>query len=304
MTRIDVIEVSPRDGLQNETTVVSTEDKIALVERLIALGARRIEAVSFAHPRLVPTMADAEAVMAGAPRLEGVSYIGLVLNAKGMTRAIDAGVDEVNFVLPATDEFAAANQNSSVAGLLGELETVAAAAEGTGIPLSVTVAVAFGCPYRGEVPTAQVESVIRRAVDVAGGALAELALADTIGCGVPRQSAELFARAAALTDAPLRAHFHETRHTAIANAVAAIGAGVRRFDSSVGGLGGCPFAPGAAGNIATEDLVWALGREGHETGYDAEAAADAGRWISARVGVSPRSGLASAGAFPPLTPRG
>jgi hydroxymethylglutaryl-CoA lyase len=296
MTDIDIIEVSPRDGLQNEKTVVETDDKVQLIERLIAAGARRIEAVSFVHPRVVPTMADAESVMARVPRTDGVVYSGLALNERGTRRAIEARVDEINFVLPVSDEFAHANQNSSVAGLLGELERSGALTRAAGIPLSVTLAVAFGCPYRGDIDADQVEQVARDAL--AAAEICELALADTIGCGTPGQVTELFSRAAALTSAPLRAHFHETRHTAIANSFAALNAGVRRLDSSVGGLGGCPFAPGAAGNVATEDLVWALHREGHRTSIDPTAAAEAGSWISQVVGVQPRSGVASAGVFP------
>lgn len=300
MSAIEIIEVSPRDGLQNEKTIVSTADKIRLIERSIAAGARRIEAVSFVHPRIVPAMADAEAVMAGVPRGGDVSYIGLVLNETGMHRAARAGVDEVNFVLPVTDEFAAANQNSSVEAIIAQIEASAPYAVEAGIGVSVTLAVAFGCPYRGEVSVDEVERVARAVLAVAP--VDELALADTIGCGVPGQTSELFARMRKITDAPLRGHFHETRHTAIANAFAAIGQGVLRLDSSVGGLGGCPFAPGAAGNVSTEDLVWALGRDGHTTTLSAEIAAEAGRWISGLVGGAPRSGLSSAGAFPPRRP--
>lgn len=296
MNDIEIVEVSPRDGLQNEKTIVRTADKVQLIERLVAAGARRIEAVSFVHPRVVPTMADAEDVMARVPRSSGVAYIGLALNERGAQRAVDAQVDEINFVLPVTDEFAHANQNSTVDGLLRELERSGALAAAVGTPLSVTLAVAFGCPYRGDVDSQRVARVAGRAL--AAAEVAELALADTIGCGTPGQTAELFSRAATLTSIPLRAHFHETRHTAVANAFAAMTVGVRRLDSSVGGLGGCPFAPGAAGNVATEDLVWALHRDGHRTTVDPVAASDAGRWISEIVGVQPRSGVASAGVFP------
>ena len=294
---VQIIEVGPRDGLQNEKRLISTDDKLALIDQLIDAGVRRIEAVSFVNPRMVPNMADADEVMRGVPRHPGVSYIGLALNTRGVERAIAAGVDEINFVLPATDAFAHANQNTTVEVLLSSLAQSAPLAAAARIPLSVTIAVAFGCPYQGAVPTDQVLGVAQRALDA--GHLAELALADTIGCGVPWQSSALFAAAGEITEVPLRAHFHETRHTALANTYAAMAVGVRRFDSSVGGLGGCPFAPGAAGNISTEDLAWMLTGAGFEHGVDLEKVIAAGRAICDLVGVLPRSGLAQAGVFPP-----
>ena len=293
---VSIVDVSPRDGLQNEKVPVSTENKLRLIDELIALGARRIEAVSFVNPRKVPQMADADAVMAGVSRDAGASYIGLVLNTRGATRAVDAGVDEMNYVLPVTDAFAAANQSTTVAAALDALEEVSSIAAAASIPLTVTAAVAFGCPYQGDVPKEQTLTVIRGALE--RGKLAEVALADTIGCAVPWQVGEVFADLGQETDVPLRAHLHETRHTALANTYAAMAAGVRTFDSAVGGLGGCPFAPGAAGNISTEDLVWMLGRGGFETSIDPVRAIELGRWICSLVEASPRSGLAGAGAFP------
>lgn len=295
---VSIVEVSPRDGLQNEKVPVATQDKVRLIEELIGLGARRIEAVSFVNPRKVPQMADADAVMAAVPRNAGASYIGLVLNARGAVRAVEAGVDEMNYVLPVTDAFAAANQNTTVSAALDALEEVSAIAAAASIPLSATAAVAFGCPYQGDVPAEQTLVVVRDAIRRAD--LAEVALADTIGCAVPWQARSLFADLRSETDLQLRAHFHETRHTALANTYAAMAAGVDVFDSSVGGLGGCPFAPGAAGNISTEDLVWMLERAGFTTGLDASAATRLGRWISGLVGSQPRSGLAGAGTFPAL----
>lgn len=293
---VSVVDVSPRDGLQNEKVPVSTGDKLRLINELISLGARRIEAVSFVNPRKVPQMADAEAVMAGVPRDSGASFIGLVLNTRGAVRAADAGVDEMNYVLPVTDAFAAANQNTTVAAALDSLEEVSSIAAAASIPLTVTAAVAFGCPYQGDVPGEQTLSAVRSALQRA--TLAEVALADTIGCAVPWQVGEVFAALRAETDVQLRAHLHETRHTALANTYAAMAAGVAVFDSAVGGLGGCPFAPGAAGNVSTEDLVWMLGRAGFETEIDPERATELGRWICAKVGTVPRSGLAGAGVFP------
>ena len=293
---VSIVEVSPRDGLQNEKVPVSTEDKLALINGLISLGARRIEAVSFVNPRKVPQMADAEAVMAGVPRNSGASFIGLVLNTRGAIRAVDAGVDEMNYVLPVTDAFAKANQNTTVTAALDSLEEVSSIASAARIPLTVTAAVAFGCPYQGDVPAEQTLSVVRSAMQRA--ALAEVALADTIGCAVPWQVGDVFAALRAETDLQLRAHLHETRHTALANTYAAMAAGVTVFDSAVGGLGGCPFAPGAAGNVSTEDLAWMLGRAGFDTTIDPAGATELGRWICAKVETAPRSGLAGAGVFP------
>lgn len=293
---VSIVDVSPRDGLQNEKVPVSTHDKLRLINELIALGARRIEAVSFVNPKKVPQMADADAVMAGVPRDAGASYIGLVLNTRGAHRAVDAGVDEINYVLPVTDAFAAANQNTTVAAALDALEEVSGIAAAAAIPVTVTAAVAFGCPYQGDVPGEQTLSVVRSALQ--RGQLAEVALADTIGCAVPWQVNEVFAALASETEVPLRAHLHETRHTALANTYAAMAAGVRVFDSAVGGLGGCPFAPGAAGNISTEDLAWMLERAGFATSIDPRAATELGRWICAKVQTAPRSGLAGAGVFP------
>lgn len=293
---VSIVDVSPRDGLQNEKKPVTTEDKLRLIDELISLGARRIEAVSFVNPKKVPQMADAEAVMASVPRGRGASYIGLVLNTRGAVRAVDAGVDEMNYVLPVTDAFAAANQNTTVAAALDSLEEVSSIAVAAGIPLTVTAAVAFGCPYQGDVPAEQALSVVRSALQRAS--LAEVALADTIGCAVPWQVGEVFAALRTETELPLRAHLHETRHTALANTYAAMAAGVAVFDSAVGGLGGCPFAPGAAGNVSTEDLAWMLGRAGYTTSIDPVQATELGRWICTKVGTAPRSGLAGAGAFP------
>lgn len=295
---MSIVEVSPRDGLQNEKIPVGTKEKVRLIEGLIDLGARRIEAVSFVNPKKVPQMADAEAVMAAVPRNQGASYIGLVLNTKGAVRAVEAGVNEMNYVLPITDAFASANQNTTVDAALAALEEVSGIAASASIPLSVTAAVAFGCPYQGDVPQEQVLNVVRSAMHRAS--LAEIALADTIGCAVPWQVSTVFSELRAETTLPIRAHFHETRHTALANTYAAMAAGVEVFDSSVGGLGGCPFAPGAAGNISTEDLAWMLGRAGFDTGIDASSATELGRWICGLVGTESRSGLAGAGVFPAL----
>lgn len=298
---VEIVEVGPRDGLQNQDALLSTATKIELVERSIAAGLRRIEATSFVHPRRVPQMADAEAVMAGVPRVAGVRYIGLVLNRRGAERAVEAGVDEMNAVVVATDTFGGRNQGVTSAESVVGWREIAAVAREAGVPASVTVAVAFGCPFEGEVPADRVADIVGR---VAEDGPAEIALADTIGVGVPTQVAELVERAGALVPGvPLRFHFHNTRNTGYANAVAAVQAGVRILDASLGGIGGCPFAPDATGNIATEDLVYLLERMGVRTGVDLAAAAQAGTWVCERLGIDPPALLGRAGGFPQVAAR-
>ncbi|MPZ63961.1 MAG: hydroxymethylglutaryl-CoA lyase [Pseudonocardiaceae bacterium] len=293
---VEIVEVAPRDGLQNQDTLVPTATKIELIRRAVAAGARRIEATSFVHPERVPQMADADAVMASVPRVDGVRYLGLVLNRRGAERAVTAGVDEINAVVVASDTFGKRNQGVGSAESIEAWHDIAAVAHCANIPASITVAVAFGCPFEGEVPAARVAEIIRRAADAGP---AEIALADTIGVGVPTQVAEL-ARAAATTapDIPLRFHFHNTRNTGYANAVAAVQAGVTTLDASIGGIGGCPFAPTATGNIATEDLVYTLDRMRVHTGIDLSAVTSAGTWIAERLGIDPSALLDRVGPFP------
>jgi hydroxymethylglutaryl-CoA lyase len=293
---VEIVEVGPRDGLQNQDTLLSTAAKLELVERAIAAGLRRIEATSFVHPARVPQMADAEAVMAGVPRVDGVRYIGLVLNRRGAERAVAAGVDEMNAVVVASDTFGGRNQGVTSARSVQVWHEIADVARAAGVPASVTVAVAFGCPFEGEVPAARVAEIIRRAAEAGP---AEIAMADTIGVGVPTQVVELVdVAAAAAPGVPLRFHFHNTRNTGYANAIAAVQAGVGTLDASIGGIGGCPFAPDATGNIATEDLVYALERMGVHTGVDLDATARAGTWVAEQLGIDPPALLGRAGAFP------
>lgn len=295
-TAVEIIEVGPRDGLQNQDALLPTAAKIELVERAIAAGLRRIEAVSFVHPGRVPQMADAEAVMAGVPRVDGVRYAGLVLNRRGAERAVAAGVDELNAVVVASDTFGGRNQGVTAEESVAVWREIAGVAHSAGVPATVTVAVAFGCPFEGEVPAARVGEVVRR---VTGEGPAEIALADTVGVGVPTQVAELAEQSAAnAPGTPLRFHFHNTRNTGYANAVAAVQAGVRLLDASLGGIGGCPFAPAATGNIATEDLVYLLQRMGVGTGVDLAAAARAGTWVCGLLGIDPPALLGRAGGFP------
>ena len=299
---LNVVEVAPRDGLQNEAVDVSTDDKVALVLRAVAAGAKRIEAVSFVNPRAVPRMADAEAVMArlreGARdlRAEGVRLAGLALNRRGFARALDAGVDEINAVVVASETFNRRNQGVAIAQTQAEIAAGLALAGAT--PVTVTIAAAFGCPFEGEV-------AVERVVDLAQAAweagAAEIALADTIGVADPLAvERRVAAVRKAIPDAPLRLHLHDTRNTGLANAYAGWRAGVSVLDASIGGIGGCPFAPAATGNIATEDLAYMLARMGVETGLDLARLIAAAQWLGGRLGRPVPGLLSRAGPFPPV----
>jgi hydroxymethylglutaryl-CoA lyase len=298
---IQIVEVGPRDGLQNEKTILSPAERAELVIRLEAAGARRIEAVSFVHPKYVPQMAGAEEVMAALPTEHGRSRIGLVLNARGYDRALTTAVDEVNVSVAATDGFGLKNQGLDRAGQRAMLEDIVArrhnTAPGDDAPgLSVTLSCVWGCPFDGEVSVDQVVDIVGRIAELG---VAEIALADTIGAGDPwAVTKKVEAARAAAPDAALRLHFHDTRNTGLANAYAGVEAGVDVLDASVGGIGGCPFAPGATGNIATEDLVFMLHRAGYETGYDLDALIETARWIGDRIGRPAPSALSRAGGWP------
>lgn len=299
---IEIVEVGPRDGLQNEKTVLSVEDKIDFIQRLESAGAKRIETVSFVNPARVPQMAGAEEVSAALPRQAGRSRIGLVLNLRGWDRAVEAGVDEANIALAATDGFGTRNQGMTAAQQLDMLGQIAERAHnsegaGQGMPsLSATISVVWGCPFDGEVDEAQVTAMVRQ---IASLGVKEIALADTIGVADPwtvRRRVEAARKAA--PDATLRLHFHDTRNTGLANAYAGIEAGITVLDASCGGIGGCPFAPNATGNIATEDLVYMLQRGGFETGYDLDALIETAQWVGAKLGKQHLSALSRAGGFP------
>jgi hydroxymethylglutaryl-CoA lyase len=297
MPQFTIVEVSPRDGLQNEAVVLSTDAKVELIGRLVDAGAHRVEAVSFAHPRLVPAMADAEAVMERVPRRQGVSYAGLVLNRRGLDRALDTGVDEVNVVVCVSDTFSRRNQNVPTEEAMAMAEKVAAAARSRGLFTTLTLATAFGCPFEGEVAADRVVELARRGADAG---FQELCLGDTIGVGAPTQVRELTARVreAVGDEPPLRYHFHNTRNTGFANAFAAVLDGVTVLDASAGGIGGCPFAPKATGNIATEDLVYLLQRMGLDTGMDLEALLPTAAFLSEQLGHQVPALLPRAGPFP------
>lgn len=300
--RITIVEVGPRDGLQNEKAILEPAVRADLVRRLETAGARRIEAVSFVHPKYVPQMAGAEEVMAELPHTGGRSRIGLVLNGKGYDRALGTAVDEVNVAMSATDGFGLKNQGLTVDQQVEMLAGIVAgranagSASGAAPSLSATLSCVWGCPFDGEVGVDQVADLVGR---IAALGVEEIALADTIGVGDPwAVTRKVEAARKAAPDAVLRLHFHDTRNTGLANAYAGIEAGVDVLDASVGGIGGCPFAPGATGNIATEDLVYMLERAGFETGYDLDALIGTARWIGERIGRPAPSALSRAGGWP------
>jgi hydroxymethylglutaryl-CoA lyase len=285
--RVTITEVGPRDGLQNEARELPLAAKIALVDRLSATGLTRIEAASFVRAKAIPQMANAAEVMAGITRRLGVTYIGLVPNEVGARNAIAAGVDEISVVVSASESHNRANVNRTIAESLAGIAGVAELAREAGKPWTGYVSTAFGCPYEGEVSPERVLELGREMYEL--GAYA-IALGDTIGAGNPRQSYELVTRFLAEVPGPeLRLHFHDTRGMALANVVAALEAGAVAFDGSIGGLGGCPYAPGASGNVATEDLAAMLAAMGIETGVDLDALVEAA-WFAEEVVGRPLEG--------------
>ena len=307
--RLEIVEVGPRDGLQNESRLVSTADKVALVTRMIAAGVRRFEVGSFVHPKRVPQMADTPEVVAALPDRADVRYIGLCLNRTGVERAARSrdgnkrGVDEAGCVTVASDRFGQANQGQSSAESLAENIAMLALARREGLVPQVTIAVAFGCPFEGAVSSDHVVAMASRLADAGP---VEIAVADTIGVAVPGQVTDLVGR---LREAlpggiRLRAHFHDTRATGIANAWAAWQAGADVLDSALGGLGGCPFAPGATGNVATEDMLYLFARSGVATGIDLDAVIGVNRWFSGVMDKALPSSVARAGDFPDARGRG
>jgi (R)-citramalyl-CoA lyase len=289
-----VCDVGPRDGLQNEDRVLEPGVRAELCDMLAAAGIKRIEAASFVNPRLVPQMAGAEEVMAALHRRPGTSYAGLILNEKGYERALAARVDEVHYALSATDEFGRRNQNATTEQGIETALGLVRRARADKMPITVTLSVAFGCPFEGPVPAKRVLDIVERLMAEPAD---EISVADTIGVGVPSQVKELVGGARRL-GATVGAHFHNTRNTGYANAVAALDEGVVSLDASVGGAGGCPFAPKATGNIATEDLVYLLRGLGMDTGIDLDALIACSRWLSERLGKELPGMLARAGDFP------
>lgn len=276
---VEFVEVGPRDGLQNEKNLVSTANKLALIDRVIDAGARRIEATSFVNPKRVPQMADAEEVCAGLPSRGDVTFIGLVMNQRGAERAIATGrIDQLGAVAVSTDTFAMANQGQTSDESVAAAKAIVELAKAEGRTGQCTIAASFGCPFEGEVAE---DRVVQMAVAIAEAGPVEIALADTIGVANPAHVARLVERVRqAVQPLPVRVHFHNTRNTGLANVWAAVAAGATVVDASLGGLGGCPFAPGAAGNVPSEDVVYMLERAGVRTGMDLDRLIEASNWLS------------------------
>jgi hydroxymethylglutaryl-CoA lyase len=296
MAEIEIVEVGPRDGLQNESVLFSTQQKLEFIRRAIDSGVRRIEVASFVNPKLVPQMADAEAVSAGLARRDDVTYIGLVLNKRGALRAIEAGLDELGAVCAASDGFAQRNQGQSSDESLQMCCEVVRLARQEGRRGQITISTAFGCPFDGEVDP---QRVLDMAKIAAASGPVEVAIADTIGVAGPRDVADLVARVkAAIAPLPVRVHFHNTRNTGLANVWAAVNAGASTVDASLGGLGGCPFAPRATGNVPTEDVIYMLERSGYHTGLDIDRVIETVTWLAGEMGRELPGMLSRAGNFP------
>ena len=294
---IEMVEVGPRDGLQNEKLCVSTADKLALIERAIAAGSRRIEVTSFVNPKKVPQMADADDVCAGLPDRPDVTYIGLVMNQRGAERALSTGrIDQLGAVCVATDSFAMANQGQTSDESVEAAKGIIALARAAGKSGQATIGASFGCPFEGEVSE---DRVVAIAASLAEADPVEIAIADTIGVGDPARVTRLVSRIRDVAGSiPLRLHFHNTRGTGLANVWAGVVAGATTIDASLGGLGGCPFAPGAAGNVSTEDVAYMLERSGISTGLDLDQLITASQWLGT-VMQKPLPGMVSrAGPFP------
>ncbi len=294
--RIEIVDVGPRDGLQNEDETLSPQTRAELCDRLASAGVPRVEAASFVNPKRVPQMAGAEEVVAGIQRRPGTVYAGLVLNEKGYERAVEAGIDEVRYAFPVTETFAERNQNTTVADATELSERLVERARLDGVRVSITLSAAFGCPFEGRV---EPEVVLDIAERVGAAKPDEIVLADTIGVGVPKGVRELVGGVLNY-GVTVGCHFHDTRNTGIANAIAAVEAGATVLDASVGGTGGCPFAPKATGNIATEDLVYLLHGMGYETGIDLDALIECAQWLSEQLGKELPGQVHKAGNFEPV----
>ena len=294
---VEIVEVGPRDGLQNEPAIVATVDKLALVRRAIDYGVRRIEVTSFVNPKKVPQLAEAEELVAMLPDRNDVTYIGLVLNRRGAERALATGrIGELGAVCVTSDSFGIRNQGQSSDESLAAAMEIVTLAKAAGRSGQITIATAFGCPFEGRVAIDRVVDMAKRAADAYPR---EIALADTIGVGVPAQVADMVGRVReAVGGLPIRVHFHNTRATGLANVWAAVQEGAATVDASLGGLGGCPFAPGAAGNVATEDVIYMLEGSGFATGLDLPMLVDAAGWLTGVMGRPLPAMVSRAPAFP------
>lgn len=289
-----ICDVAPRDGLQNEDVHLAPEVRAELIRRLVAAGLKRIETVSFVNPKRVPQMAGAEEVVAALEPRADIVYAGLVLNGKGYDRLVASGLREAHFTLACTEEFNRRNQNASVDESASDAEHIIKRAHDDDVRATVTLGVAFGCPFEGRVQPARVLALAER---MAAAGADEICFADTVGVGVPQQATELVSKAMSF-GVPVGVHLHDTRNTGLANAQAALDAGATIFDASVGGTGGCPFAPRATGNIATEDLVYLLHHQGVDTGIDLDTLIDVAHWLSEQLGKTLAGGVHRAGNWP------
>jgi isopropylmalate/homocitrate/citramalate synthase len=294
--KVTVCDVGPRDGLQNQAVTLTPGTRADLVNMLAAAGVPRIEATSFVSERHVPQMAGADEVVTAIKRCDGVVYAGLVVNERGYDRLLAAGLDEVHFAFAATDEFNLRNAGMTVEEGVAVAARILARAAADGIRAAVTIGVSFGCPYEGAVDPGRIEELAGR---LAAAGAHEIAVADTVGVGVPDQVRDLVGRVGRL-GLPVGVHFHNTRNTGYANAYAALDAGATVFDASIAGIGGCPFAPRATGNIATEDLVYLLHGQGVETGIDLDALIETSTWLESRLGRELEGQVYKAGTFAPV----
>lgn len=293
---IEIVDVSPRDGLQSQPVLLSTEHKLNLIERLIDAGMRRLEITSFVHPKRVPQMADAEQVVQGLPAREDVTFVGLVLNLRGFERAVACNIDEINCAVVASDTFNQRNQGATTEETMAVIETITREGQNTDMGMGVSVSAAFGCPFEGEIPAERVVGLVQR---LAAMGYREITLADTIGSGAPSDVAAMVRRIKTLEpDIRLRCHFHNTRNTAVANTYVAIQEGVDSFDASCGGVGGCPFAPAATGNVATEDLLYMINRMGLETGIHIDRIIETAKWLEGPLDSPMPAMVTRAGVFP------
>ena len=293
---IEIIDVSPRDGLQSQPVLLSVEHKLELINRLIDAGIRRMEAVSFVNPKRVPQMADAEQVVRGLPQRDDVTFIGLVLNLRGFERAVACNIDEINCAVVASDTFNLRNQGATTEQTMAVIKEITREVQAAGINMGVTVSAAFGCPFEGEIP---MEKVVRLVQRLAAMGYTHISLADTIGAAGPSDVAAMIKRIRTLEPGlNLSCHFHNTRNTAVANTYAAIQEGVTTFDASCGGVGGCPFAPAATGNVATEDLLYMIHRMGLKTGVDIDKIIETAKWLEGPLGTAMPAMVTRAGVFP------
>lgn len=280
--RVEVYEVGPRDGLQNELRTLATADKARLIEALVGSGLKRIEVSSFVSPRWIPQLADAEKLIGLVPRREGVVFTALVPNLKGLERARAAGLQEAAVFLSVTESHSQKNINKSVADAISTAREVANGARAAGMRVRCYLSTVWGCPYEGITPVARVVEVVKQLADIG---FYQLSLGDTIGVGTPSQTAEIVGEVSQVVGlGQIALHLHDTRGTALANALVGLSMGVTTFDASIGGLGGCPYAPGAAGNLATEDLVFMLQGMGVETGIDLGKLVEAGELAQELIG--------------------